>query len=265
VAGESGATVRLFDLGGEKIGVAAEDTERNPALGLRAIRFSLRQEGLLRTQVRAILRAASEVKLQIVLPMVADVTDVRRARRIIDEEESNLRAEGLACNSVKVGAMIEVPSAVMTIGAIVREVDFISLGTNDLVQYLLAVDRGNEEVAEWYRSLHPAVLLSIKRVIEAAGIAGIPTSVCGEMAGTPAYAVVLVGLGVQELSMTAPLIPRMRRTLSAIPIAAAREVAAACLRCAEAEEVEEVVRVELGTRWPEVFSPKSLPGLTQTG
>jgi phosphotransferase system enzyme I (PtsI) len=264
VAGESGATVRLFDLGGEKIGVAAEDTERNPALGLRAIRFSLRQEGLLRTQVRAILRAASEVKLQIVLPMVADVTDVRRARRIIDEEEFNLHSEGLAGSSVKVGAMIEVPSAVMTIDTIAREVDFISLGTNDLVQYLLAVDRGNEEVAEWYRSLHPAVLLSIKRVIEAAELAGIPSSVCGEMAGSPAYAVVLIGLGVRELSMTAPLIPRMRRTLRANPIAGAREVAAACLACAEADEVEEVVRVELGTRWPEVFPSKSLPSSTQT-
>jgi phosphotransferase system enzyme I (PtsI) len=259
IAGIDGATIRLFDLGGEKIGVAEIGMERNPALGLRAIRFSLRQEDLLRTQVRAILRASAETKLDLVLPMVSDVTDVRRARQIIDQERKNLREEGAATGEIRIGAMIEVPSAVVIVSSIIREVDFLSLGTNDLVQYLLAVDRGNEEVAEWFRSLHPAVLISVKQVLDAARQASIPTVVCGEMAGTPAFAVVLIGLGAQELSMTASLIPRMRRVLRRISWSDARDIADKCLNCVTADDVEELVRNEFGNRWSDVFPQKWLP------
>ena len=253
------ATIRLFDLGGDKIGVDDPDSERNPALGLRAIRYGLRHIQLLRTQVRAILRAAAEVELSMVLPMVADVADVRRAKKIVNEEVANLSAEGLAFRAVSIGAMIEVPSAVMTIDSIAAEVDFLSLGTNDLIQYLLAVDRGNESVAEWFRSLHPAVLHSIRQVLEAAERANISASICGEMAGTPAYSVVLIGLGVRRMSMTPSLIPRMRSVLSRISSREAREVAEACLTCAEADDVEDLVRAELSQRWGPLFPPKSLP------
>ncbi|HJU53854.1 MAG TPA: phosphoenolpyruvate--protein phosphotransferase [Pyrinomonadaceae bacterium] len=259
LAGEDGANIRLFDLGGEKFGGATGDGERNPALGLRAIRYSLRQEDVLRTQARAILRAATNGKLDIVLPMISDLTDVRRARRIINEERARLEAEGKTTGAVGIGAMIEVPSAVMSADKVAREVDFFSLGTNDLVQYLLAVDRANEEVADWFRSLHPAVLQSIERTLEAARKAFIPTVVCGEMAGTPAYAVILVGLGATQLSMAAASIPRVRRVVEGIKYADAQQIATACLDCEAADDVEELVRVRFAELWPHLFPPKSLP------
>jgi phosphotransferase system enzyme I (PtsI) len=259
LAGEDGATIRLFDLGGDKFGDVTPETERNPALGMRAIRYSLTQQEVLRTQARAILRAALHGRLDIVLPMVADVTDVRRARRLIEEERERLQGEGQAMGTVRIGAMIEVPSAVMTSDRLARGVDFFSLGTNDLVQYLLAVDRGNEEVADWFRSLHPAVLQSIQRTLGSARDASIPAIVCGEMASTPAYVVVLVGLGATELSMTPSSIPRVRRTIEAIKYEDARELALGCLDCETADEVEEFVRVRFFKKWPLLFPPKSLP------
>ncbi|HYN85936.1 MAG TPA: phosphoenolpyruvate--protein phosphotransferase [Pyrinomonadaceae bacterium] len=260
LGGEDGATVRLFDLGGDKLTTdAAESEERNPALGLRAIRYCLTHEPVLRTQVRALLRAASRARLRIVLPMISDVTDVRRARAIIEDERRSLLREGHECGRVEVGAMIEVPSAVIVADRLAREVDFFSLGTNDLVQYLLAVDRGNDEVADWFRSLHPAVLESIRRTIDAARAASIPAVVCGEMASSPAYAVVLVGLGARDLSMTAASIPRVRRALAEIEAARAAELAEECVRAATADEAEEVVRRGLGGLWPQLFSPKTLP------
>ena len=259
LAGEDGATIRLFDLGGEKFGGATTETERNPALGLRAIRFSLRQEDFLRTQARAILRAAVHGRLDIVLPMISDVTDVRRARRLIDEERTRLESEGEQAGSVKIGAMIEVPSAVMTADRLAREVDFFSLGTNDLVQYLLAVDRGNEEVADWFRSLHPAVLQSIGLTLDAAHKASIPAIVCGEMASTPAYVVLLIGLGASELSMTPSSIPRIRRTIEGITHQDAVEMVRECLECETADDTEELVRKRFSQKWPHLFPPKSLP------
>lgn len=259
LAGKDGATIRLFDLGGEKFGGTITETERNPALGLRAIRFSLRQEETLRTQARAILRASAHGQLDIVLPMISDVTDVRRARRLINEEHARLKSEGKETGQVRIGAMIEVPSAVITADKVAREVDFFSLGTNDLVQYLLAVDRGNEEVADWFRSLHPAVLQSIGRTLDAARLASIAAVVCGEMASTPAYVVVLVGLGATELSMTPSSIPRVRRTIEGIEYRDAREIALACLECDTADDVEELVRLRLSKKWPHLFPPKSLP------
>ncbi|MBC7930651.1 MAG: phosphoenolpyruvate--protein phosphotransferase, partial [Rubrivivax sp.] len=186
-------------------------------------------------------------------------TDVRRARTIIEEERSNLKAEGREVGRVRVGAMIEVPSAAMMAGKLAREVDFFSLGTNDLVQYTLAVDRGNDEVAEWFRSLHPAVLQCIHRALDAAQGAGIPAIVCGEMAASPAYAAVLLGLGARELSMAPAAIPRVRRTIAGLDAAKASELARACLECATADEVEEIVRGRLGGGWPNLFPPETLP------
>jgi len=258
LAGENGAVVRLFDLGGDKSD-SASDSERNPALGLRAIRFCLRNESVLRTQVRAIMRAATKGRLDIVLPMIADVTDVEIARRIIDEECGRLDAEGVACKAIQVGAMIEVPSAVMTAEKLARVVDFFELGTNDLVQYVLAVDRGNDKVADWFRSLHPAVLDSLSRTIKAADGAGIPMIVCGEMASTPAYAVILVGLGARDLSMTPSSIPKVARVLSGVSAADAEAIAQECLACASADEVENIVRERFLKHWPTLFTTKMLP------
>jgi len=260
LGGADGAKVRLFDLGGDKHNAGEFETvERNPALGLRAIRYSFQHEDMLRTQVRALLRAATTGRLDVVLPMISDVSEVRRARRIIEDERARLGAEGKPAGELKIGAMIEVPAAVMVADQLAREVDFFSLGTNDLVQYLLAVDRSNDEVAGWFRTLHPAVLQSIKRTIEAAGGAGIPAIVCGEMAATPAYALVLVGLGARVLSMAAAAMPRVRRTLAQVDAATATEIAELCLRAATADDAEEIVRLQLGGRWPHLFPPENLP------
>ena len=267
VGGEDGVAVRLFDLGGDKATATRLEAgeERNPALGLRAIRFCLRRGDILRTQARAVLRAAARGRVDLVLPMISDLSDVWRARAIVDEERERLAGEGREVGRVRVGAMIEVPSAVLVAEKLAREVDFFSLGTNDLVQYTLAVDRGNEEVAGWFRSLHPAVLQSVRRALDAARGAGIPAVVCGEMAASPAYAAVLVGLGARELSMAPTSIPRVRRTIAGLEQSEVAELARECLDCATAEEVEEMVRARLGRRWPGLFPPETLPAPKSRG
>jgi phosphotransferase system enzyme I (PtsI) len=262
VAGEQGAVIRLFDLGGDNLR-QFEEAEKNPALGLRAIRFALCNEEIMRTQVRAILLAAAKGHLKIVLPMVADVSDVRRARAIIQDEAANLRNAGRSFSEVSVGAMIEVPSAVFMADKIARIVDFFELGTNDLVQYTLAVDRGNDEVAEWFRTLHPAVLHSIDQSLKAAAHAGIRVIVCGEMASTPAYAVLLIGLGATDLSMTPSYIPRVRRAIAGIHSQDARLIAEECLKSDTADDVENLVRERFTKLWPSLFPPANLPARRQ--
>ena len=259
LAGEDGAIVRLFDVGGDNAGDLMSEPERNPALGLRGIRFGLYYKEIMRTQVRAILRAAAEGRLDIVLPMVADVGDVSSARAMIEEEQSRLEKQGLRHGHVGIGAMIEVPSAVLTANRIAANVDFFELGTNDLVQYTLAVDRSSDHVAAWFRTLHPSVLSSIYQSLNAAKHAGIPAIVCGEMASTPAYAALLVGLGAVDLSMTPASIPRVRRSLAGIDSRDAKAIAAECLECATADEVEHLVRERFRARWSEIFTIESLP------
>jgi phosphoenolpyruvate-protein phosphotransferase (PTS system enzyme I) len=259
LGGDDGATIRLFDLGGDKVGRRGLESEQNPALGLRAIRFGLKNQDVLRVQARAVYRASIHGRLNIVLPMISDVSDVRRAKKLIEKEQACLVAENIPVGHVGIGAMIEVPSAVVLADGIAREVDFFSLGTNDLVQYLLAVDRSNDDVADWFRTLHPSVLMSIKSTLEAAQNSGIPTVVCGEMAGTPAYSVILTGLGAMELSMISTSIPRIRNVLSKIRYSEATEIATKCIECVTADDAEEMVRVQFSERWPELFSTKALP------
>lgn len=259
VAGDDGATIRLFDFGGDKFALDGMEPERNPALGLRAIRLGLRFEEILRTQTRALLRVAFQYAIGVVLPMITDVGDVRHTRQIIEEERAQFVRQGIPCGEMKVGAMIEVPSAVLTVEQIAAEVDFLSLGTNDLVQYLLATDRGNDAVADWFRTLHPAVLFSIRRTLDAAHTANIPAIICGEMAAAPAYAFILVGLGARDLSMSASAIPRVRRMITAMSVDKARLIAEDCLRCPTADDVEEIVRLRLASELPKIFIPETLP------
>src|ERR1044072_8477258 len=193
-AGTDGAIVRLFDVGVET-GQDTGEAERNPALGLRAVRFGLRNKDVMRTQIRAVLRAAATGRLSFVVPMVADFADVKAAKRVIAEELEKLSANSGSFSEVPIGAMIEVPSAVLTAEKIATELDFFELGTNDLVQYPLAVDRGNDQVAHWFRTLHPAVLYGINRSLQAGVEAKIPAIVCGGMASAPAYPVFLAGVG----------------------------------------------------------------------
>lgn len=217
-ANSHGVRIRTFDLSINRVAVGLEGREKNPALGVRGIRLSKRYEPEFRTQIRALLRAAYKHDISIVLPMICDAEEVKWAKRIIAEEKAGLRSAGLQAGEPPVGVMIEVPAAVFSIDRILDEVDFINIGTNDLVQYLLAVDRDNEEVADWFRTVHSSVLECLRMVLAAAKAKEKSALVCGEMAGSPLYIPILLGLGATEFSMNVNSIPRIRALVSGIAV-----------------------------------------------
>lgn len=257
--GKDGVKVRTFDLSAEQIFSGSDTTESNPALGLRGVRLSLTQKRAFTAQLRALLEAAHHGKLDILLPMVSDLEELRRVKKLLQSERRKLLKSGRKCGSPRVGAMIEVPAAVLMADEIAAETDFLALGTNDLVQYTLAVDRDNEAVADWFRTLHPAVLRAIKKVAEAAEKNAKPLIVCGEMAGSPVYAAILIGLGITELSMNVSCIARVWRAVSQIAFEEAQEVAAKLLVARTASEAEAIARQEFSAKWPTVFPAPQLP------
>jgi phosphotransferase system enzyme I (PtsI) len=237
-------TIRTLDLGGEKLGDALDiKAGANPALGLRAVRLSLTRTELLRTQYAAILRAACHGPARILLPMVCTVDEVRAARAILDEVVESFRAEGQALPDPlpPLGVMIEVPAAALSADALAREVDFFAIGTNDLTQYALAIDRTDEAVAHLYDPLHPAVLRLIHFATGAAQAARIPVSLCGEMAGDPRLTALLFGLGVRELSMAAYAIPAVKQRVRRITQDSAREHAHRILGQPDARHIAALV------------------------
>ncbi|HTH50515.1 MAG TPA: phosphoenolpyruvate--protein phosphotransferase [Pyrinomonadaceae bacterium] len=240
--GDDGIDIRTFDIGPAHFTGDPEAVERNPALGRRSLRLSLTEPEFFRAQARAILRASAEGQIDIILPMVIGVGDIIRAKEIIEAERIGLLEKGIPVGDPQIGAMIEVPSAVYTIEAIADEVDFLCLGTNDLVQYMLAVDRDNEAVAEWYQTLHPAVLKAIKEVLDAGREANIPVAICGEMAGSPFYIPVLVGLGARELSMNPKWLANVRHIISAITSDEAEYLATSLTSARTAAEAEDFLR-----------------------
>lgn len=250
MSGKDGAVIRTFDLGGDKLHLEGFKPERNPALGLRAIRLSLSIQNIFRTQVRAILRAAEHsdgsVRLKILLPFVSNLDEVREAKQIIAEVERELRTEKVAhAEDVEIGVMVEVPAAVMMAEVLAREADFFSLGTNDLTQSMLAVDRGNENVNTLFDPLHPAVLRAIKYVADAAHRMQIPINVCGEMASNPAQVIILLGLGLKDLSMTPSAIPTIRRLVRSIGLDTAQNMAAHAITLTTPAEVHRYVQAHL--------------------
>jgi len=259
LAGEDGVRIRTFDLSAEQLTEENAGKEVNPALGLRAMRLVLTHKKEFRTQIRALLRASFENKIDIVLPMISDVSEILDTKKLIAAEKERLRKKKINFGNPRLGAMIEVPSTVLIADEIAREVDFFCLGTNDLVQYLLAVDRDNETVADWFRTLHPAVLRSIKTVLQAAARNNIPAIVCGEMAGSPVYVAILVGLGAVELSMNVNSIARVRRTISHIAYEEAREITDRLGKMPSTDEVEDFVRESFLTKWSHLFSTEILP------
>lgn len=252
-AGENRARIRTFDLSVRQTVEYPTRRENNPALGLRAIRLSLSTEKHFRTQLRALLQAAYETNIDIILPMVTGIDEIRAARSILEEEVNRLSRRGIKYGSPRLGAMIEVPAAVLCIEQILEEVDTILLGTNDLVQYVLAVDRDNEAVAGWFRTLHPAVLRALRNVLDAAARASKPAIVCGEMAGSPFYVPVLVGLGANELSMNLNSIVRVRRVIEAIAFEECRGLVSMLTAKKTAAEVEEAAEAYFREHWAHLF------------
>jgi phosphotransferase system enzyme I (PtsI) len=231
--------IRTLDLGGDKFhSEAASASEINPFLGFRAIRFCLANPDVFTAQLRAILRASAEGNVKIMYPMISGVNEVIQANDIVHEVMGDLKKEGIPFDeNIDIGAMIEIPSAALTAEMIAQEVDFFSIGSNDLIQYTMAVDRVNERVANLYEPTHPAILRLIRGCVEAAHNNNIWVGVCGEIAGEPLYVPLLVGMGVDELSIAAANLPRVKEVIRRIKLSEAQELAAATLHATRSREV----------------------------
>lgn len=246
--------IRTLDVGGDKVGMLKDfEKEANPALGLRAIRFCLQKRDLFRTQLRGILRAAVHGNIKMLIPMISGLPELYETKKLIEEVKSELRAEGTPFReSVPLGIMIEIPSAAMLSDLLAREADFFSVGTNDLIQYTLAIDRQNEHVAYMYEPLNPAVLRLLHRVAASAREASIPLAMCGEMAGDPLYAAILLGLGFQHLSMNVASIPWVKKAIRSLRMQDAVELASLVMSQPTAE---------LARKRAESFMEERLPDL----
>lgn len=255
--------IRTLDFGGDKLASAIQlAAEENPSLGLRAIRLCLHRPDIFRTQLRALLRASAFGSLRIMYPMISGVAELRAANAILEDVMAELQRQGVAFDpEIQVGAMIETPSAAVIADLLAREVDFFSVGTNDLIQYALAIDRINEQVAYLYEPLHPAVLRMLRGVVSAAHNEGIWISMCGEMASDPLHGLLLVGLGFDELSMTPGAIPLMKRIIRSVTYGQAADVAQRLFGCATAQEVEGLLLLEMRARFPEYFAGDGVPGV----
>jgi phosphotransferase system enzyme I (PtsI) len=242
-AGGQPVVIRTLDLGGEKyFHRVLEGGEANPVLGLRAVRFCLARPDIFRTQLRGVLRAAAEFRtISIMVPMVSSIDEWRQVRAFVDQVRRELVQEGVELNHVPLGPMIEVPGAALVVDALAKESDFLAVGTNDLVQYTLAVDRGNNAVSHLHQPWHPAVLRLVREIVLAGKREEIPVSLCGEMASDPVGALTLLGLGLRRFSCNIGVIPEIRAVLRHTSEAHARQVVASAMEQACTEEVREVL------------------------
>ena len=247
--------IRTLDIGGDKFASTMELAPQiNPALGLRAIRFCLQEKELFKDQLAAILRASATGKVRVMFPLISGVNELVEAKSILEEVKSELSAKGLAFDrNLEVGIMVEVPSAVAIADLLAPLVDFFSIGTNDLIQYSLAIDRVNEKVAHLYQPLHPAVLRMIRQVVDAGTKAGIKVAMCGEMAGDPRAVPLLLGLGIEVLSLNAMAIPRVKQVVRLASRKTWRKLAKKALGFPTALEVSQFMDRELARHFPELF------------
>ncbi len=256
--------IRTLDLGGDKlptiIGLAQDTAEMNPFLGWRAIRFCLQESAIFRAQLRAILRASAEGNVKIMYPMISGLEELTQSNELVEQCKAELRAAGVPFDeNLEIGAMIEIPSAVMIADSLAKRVKFFSIGTNDLIQYTLAVDRLNEKIAYLYDPTHPAVLRLIKMTVEAAHRHGIWVGVCGEMASDPAMVPLLLGLGVDELSTTPPLVPPIKYIIRRLKLAECVALAEFALACESSAEILTRSQALVSRAAPDLFTT-SHPG-----
>jgi phosphotransferase system enzyme I (PtsI) len=246
--------IRTLDLGADKLGCAPQAAvERNPFLGLRSIRLSLRNLPSFRTQLRAVLRASALGDVRLMFPLITILAELRQAKAVLAELMADLEAEGVEFNrGLPVGIMVEVPAVVTMLDRFLGEVDFISIGTNDLIQYALAVDRGNSDVADLYRASDPAVLRLLNMSLDAARQAGVPASVCGQMCGAPLYTMLLLGLGLRSLSVPPSAVPEIKKVIRSVSVAQCEAVAGRALEMDDAREIEVFLREQLRKTAPEL-------------
>ncbi|PHO06351.1 phosphoenolpyruvate--protein phosphotransferase [Thermoanaerobacterium thermosaccharolyticum] len=237
-------TIRTLDIGGDKkLPYLNMPDEMNPFLGYRAIRLCLDEKEMFKTQLRALLRASAYGNILIMYPMISSVVEVRKANAILNEVKEELDTKGIKYDkNIKVGIMVEIPSAAVTADILAKEVDFFSIGTNDLCQYTLAVDRMNERIKDYYKPFNPAILRLIKNVIDASHKEGIFTAMCGEMAGDPLTTVILLGLGLDEFSMSASSIPNIKNIIRNISYEKAKEFTEMVLNMLTPDEIEDASR-----------------------
>ena len=247
--------IRTLDLGGDKFLSSLElPSEMNPFMGWRAIRFCLTRVDIFKVQLRAILRASVYGNLKLMYPLITNVVELRQANRILEEVKKELRAANIHFDEkLEVGAMIEIPSAALTSDTLAREVSFFSIGTNDLIQYSLAVDRVNPKIAYLYEPTHPAILKLIQYVIQSAKKTKIWVSVCGEMAGDPAMTLLLVGLGINQLSMSPFALPKVKKVVRSVTMKQAQELAGRALEFTTGDEIKQFANAKLKAIAPELF------------
>jgi len=245
-------TFRTLDLGGDKLPAAVRmPSGANPAMGLRSIRYSLHRIDIFRTQLRALYRASVEGPMSILFPLISGVAELRAAKRVCADVCAELAKEGIAHDpNVPIGAMVETPSAAFIADLLAAECDFLSIGTNDLIQYALAADREDEHVGYLYHPLHPAILRALKQIVEGAGRANKPVAMCGDMAGDPLLAWILIGIGLRQLSMAPRQIPVLKSIVHSTKIADAERLALAALELRTEIEVEELVYGAMRERFP---------------
>jgi phosphoenolpyruvate-protein phosphotransferase (PTS system enzyme I) len=248
--GSRPVTIRTLDLGGDKIPGKKPDKEANPAMGLRAIRYCLQHREMFRVQLRALLRASAHGNIRIMFPLISGPSELREARSELEHCRSELGRAGVPVGKrFPIGIMVETPSAAWIADRLAQEADFFSIGTNDLIQYSLAIDRQNRDVAYLYRPLHLAVLRSLKNIVDAARAANIPVAMCGEMAGDPAYTLVLLALGFEELSMTAGQIASVKNIVRRVSRTDAVALLDQAMQFSTGEEIERFVRNEMEKRF----------------
>ncbi|MHC4178907.1 MAG: phosphoenolpyruvate--protein phosphotransferase [Planctomycetota bacterium] len=251
--GDKPVTIRTFDLGADKVPhLPQPEDERNPFLGLRSIRLALRNLPLFRTQLRAVLRVSVLGNVRIMFPLVSTLLELRQAKMVLADVMEDLEERGIEFDrEVAIGMMVEVPAAVMMIDRFVDEVDFLSIGTNDLIQYTLAVDRSNKDVVSLYNAADPAVLKLISQAVQAADRKPVPINLCGQMSGIPTYTMLLLGLGLRRFSVTPSAIPEVKNVCRSVTIEQCQAVAGRAMSMENARDIKSYLKEELKKRVPE--------------